>query len=137
MINFRKGYFFLAILIFLIEVVIAVYVQDAFLRPYGGDFLVVIFLYFLLKSFFDIPVKNAIFGVLLFAFVIEGLQFFNFIELLGLEDNKIASVVMGSHFEWLDMALYALGGLAVYLVELKRRGFSKNRETEDAEKSYK
>lgn len=118
--RFKKSYFLAALFFFILEVLIALYIKDAFLRPYGGDFLVIFFLYSLLKAFFRIPVKNAIFGVLLFAFVIEGLQYFNFVRLLGLEENKIASVALGSHFEWLDMVLYSLGALIIALVERSR-----------------
>lgn len=81
----------------------------------------VIFLYCLLKSFFKIPVKNAIFGVLLFAFAIEGLQYFGFAKHMGLQENLIASVILGNHFEWLDMLFYTLGALTVYFVEVVRR----------------
>lgn len=120
---FNKKYFTAAIFFFVIEVLIALYVKDDFIRPYGGDFLVIFFLYCLLKSFFKVPVKNAIFGVLLFAFIIEGLQYFKIVDRLGLEHNPIASVVLGSHFEWLDILLYTLGAFAVVLLELARRQF--------------
>ena len=37
-------YFFLAILLLMIEIVIALFVHDELIRPIGGDFLVVVFL---------------------------------------------------------------------------------------------
>lgn len=98
------------------------------IRPYGGDFLVVIFLYCFLKSFFRIPVKNAIFGVLLFAFFVEASQYFGLVTVLGLRENKIASAVLGNHFEWLDMLLYVLGALAVLGGEQIKRCFIKSCE---------
>lgn len=123
MFHFDKKYCLYAILFFLLEVFIALYVRDSYIRPYGGDFLVVIFLYCLLKSFFKISVKNAIFGLLLFAFAIEGLQYFGFAKHMGLQENLIASVILGNHFEWLDMLFYTLGALTVYFVEMVRRSF--------------
>lgn len=84
----------------------------------------IIFLYCLLQSFFKIPVKNAIFGVLLFSFLIEGLQYFRFIYLFDLQDNVIASAVLGSHSEWLDMLVYSLGALTVIIVEKLRSRLS-------------
>ena len=120
MLVFNRKYFLAALLLFFGLLFIAVFVRDSFVRPYGGDFLVVIFLYCLLQSFFRIPVKNAIFGVLLFSFLIEGLQYVELINYLGLQDNGIASAVLGSHFEWLDILLYSLGGLAILLVEKLR-----------------
>lgn len=120
MFRFQTNYFLTALFLLLVLGFIAIYVQDPFIRPYGGDFLVVIFLYCLLRSLVSISVINALLAVLLFAFVIEGLQAFHALKLLKLEGNKIASVVLGSHFEWLDMLLYALGALVVYLTERGR-----------------
>lgn len=96
------------------------------MRPYGGDFLVVIFLYCLLKSFFKKSVKNAIIWVLLFAFLVEGLQYLHLIKVLGLEGNRLASAVLGSHFEWLDMLLYTLAAGTIFLAESFRIGLKKN-----------
>lgn len=119
--SFNRKYFTAAILLFLVEVFIAVYINDSFVRPYAGDFLVVFFLYCLVKSFSKIPVKNAIFGVLLFAFIIEGLQFFKLVNMLGLQDNKIALAVLGNHFEWLDILIYTLAAFSIYLMEKTRQ----------------
>lgn len=113
MLTFRKNYFFAAVFLFLVEVFIALYIRDAVIRPYGGDFLVILLIYCLLKSFFKIPVKNAILGTLAFAFLVEGLQFIKLIKLLGLEGNSLASAILGSHFEWLDMLLYSLAALTL------------------------
>ena len=122
MLSFQKSYFFTALLLFLLLAFIAAYVSDVIIRPYGGDVLVVIFLYCLLKSFVRIPFKNAIFGVLVFAFLLEGLQAFELVQHLGIEENKIATAVLGSHFDWLDLFLYTLGAGIVLLVEsLKSR----------------
>lgn len=120
MLVFHKNYFSGALFLFLILVGIAGYVRDSFIRPYGGDLLVVIFLYCLLKSFFKIPVKSAILGVLVFAFVIEGLQPLSLVEGLGMEENAIASAMLGNHFDWLDLLLYTLGAGIVLLVESLR-----------------
>lgn len=117
MLIFRKNYFFAAILLFLVEVFIAVYVRDAIIRPYVGDLLVVMLLYFFLKSFVNLPVKTAGFLVLIFAYLIEFLQFLNILAFLGLQENKLAAIVLGSRFEWADMLAYTLGLLLVFLIE--------------------
>ncbi|MGB7786249.1 MAG: DUF2809 domain-containing protein [Salinimicrobium sp.] len=113
----QKSYFLASLILFLLLVFIAAYVLNDIIRPYGGDVLVVIFLYCLLKSFFRIPVKNAIFGVLVFAFALEGLQALRLVQRLGLEGNKLASAVFGSHFDWKDLLLYLLGGGIVLVLE--------------------
>lgn len=115
--TFQKGYFLAAVVLFFIEAALALFVQDEFFRPYGGDFLVILFLYCLLKSLFIIPVKNAIFGVLLFAYFLEGLQYVHISELLGLQNNKLFTTVLGNHFEWLDLAIYTLAGIFVLAAE--------------------
>ena len=122
-ITFRKGYFLMAIFLLIVEVVIALFVRDSFLRPYGGDFLVIFFLYCLLRSFFRIPVKNAIFRVLFFAFVLEGFQYIKIVELLHLQDDIVVSTVLGTHFEWLDLLIYVLAAVFLFAAEsfLSRR----------------
>jgi len=53
---FNKTYFLLALLLLSVELFIGFFVRDAVIRPYGGDFLVVILLYCMLKSFIDLAV---------------------------------------------------------------------------------
>lgn len=117
MFRFHKTYFLLAVVLFLVEVYIGMYVHDALVRPYGGDFLVVILLYCLLKSFVNIPVVPAAAGVLLFSYLIEGLQYLRIVEWLGLQHNRLARVVIGTAFAWSDIIAYTLGILLVLVVE--------------------
>jgi hypothetical protein len=48
---FNKTYSLLALTFFTTEVLIGTYMHDAIIRPYGGDFLVVILIYCIVKSF--------------------------------------------------------------------------------------
>ncbi len=115
--TFQRRYFTTAIILFLVEVFIALYITDSWIRFYGGDFLVVLFLYSLVKSFLEIPVKNAIFGVLLFSWFVEGLQAVKALKLLGLEEDTLLRIILGSTFEWLDMLIYTLAAMSIYFVE--------------------
>ena len=117
MLTFNKNYFGFAILIFTVEVLIALYVHDAFVRPYLGDVLVVILIYCFLKSFFKLPVLTVALFVLVFSFTIELLQFLNIVEKLGLEKSKLARTVIGTSFAWMDLLTYVLGIVFVLLVE--------------------
>jgi hypothetical protein len=117
MLTFQKRYFGLAVLIFCIEVLIALFVKDRFIRPYLGDVLVVILLYCFLQSFFKVKVLIATLAVLIFAFSIELLQYFQVIVLLGLEKSKIAKTVIGTSFSWLDLLTYVVGLTIVLVVE--------------------
>ena len=81
--RFNKTYFALAVLLFIIEVLIALYQHDNFVRSYGGDFLVVILLYCFIKSFIVKPVIKTAIAVLIFAYSVEISQYFHLIKLLG------------------------------------------------------
>jgi len=70
MLNFNSKYFYLTIFLLITEIIIAIWVHDAFIRPFGGDFLVVILIYCLVKSFMDSPVSPTILSVLLFAYAV-------------------------------------------------------------------
>lgn len=110
---FNLKYFTLAIVFFAVEVVIALYVHDHFVRPYLGDFLVVILMYCFLKSFFELRVLQAAIFVLLFSFGIETLQYLNVIEKLGLERSAIAKTILGHSFSWIDILAYTAGIVTV------------------------
>ena len=127
--NFRKiqfrfnlAHLIVAVLLFLVEVVIAVYVHDEFIRPYIGDVLVVILLYYLLTSFIQAPVFEMTVAVLLFSYLVETLQYFNFVGLIGLSDSRLANIVIGNSFAWGDILAYTVGIIVVLAVEL---GFRK------------
>ena len=121
MFTYRRHYFIIAALLFLIEVLIAVYVNDRIIRPYVGNFIVVIFLYCLVRAFLNAAVLKVALGVLLFAYLVELLQYFDFIETIGLRSSKLANVVLGNHFEWIDIVAYTLGIVLVILVEKSRK----------------
>ena len=117
MFQFNRNYFAITILLFLLEIAIALYVHDNFIRPYFGDFLVVILLSCFLKSFVKVSVWVAAALVLLFSFAIESAQYLNLVEKLGLQHSKIAKVVLGNSFAWMDLLAYTLGILAVIIME--------------------
>ena len=117
MLTFNKNYFGLFVLLFFVEVFIAVFVHDNFVRPYLGDVIVVILIYCFIKSFIRLTVLEAAVSVMLFAFTIEFLQFLNIVEILHLEKNKIARTVLGTSFSWMDMLMYVIGIAIVLLVE--------------------
>lgn len=117
MLTFNKSYFGIAILIFFIEVLIALFVNDTFVRLYLGDVLVVILIYCFLKSFLKLPVFPVAVFVLLFSFTIEFFQFLNIVEKLHLEKSRIARIVIGTSFSWIDLLTYIAGIVVVIVVE--------------------
>lgn len=117
MLTFNKNYFGVAILIFFIEILIALYVNDSIVRPYFGDVLVVILMYCFLKSFLQLSVLTVSIAVLLFSFTIEFLQYLNIVATLALEKSKIARTVIGTSFSWIDLLTYIIGITIVLGVE--------------------
>jgi hypothetical protein len=117
MLQFNRTYFAFTVFLFLLETAIALFVHDNFIRPYFGDFLVVMLLYCFLKSFINLSVWAAAGLVFLFSFAIETAQYFNMVEKLGLQHYKIAKVVLGNSFAWMDLLAYVLGILAVISIE--------------------
>jgi len=119
MLTFNKKYFYFTIILFLIELCIAVFVNENFIRPFIGDVLVVILLYCLAKSFWKIPSSILALLVFVFACIIEILQYFNFVNILGLQNYKILAIALGNTFDWKDIIAYAIGAITVVLLENK------------------
>ena len=117
MLTFNRKYFLFALVLFVTEVLIALFVRDNFIRPYFGDYLVVILIYCAAKTFLRTsPLKVAI-VVLLFAYTIETLQYFRVVDRLGLAGSAIARTVIGYGFEWWDILAYTLGIITVLIFE--------------------
>lgn len=117
MLVFNRKYFALFILLFIIEVFIALYINDRIIRPYFGDILVVILIYCFIKSFLKAPVLKMAIFVLIFSFLVEISQYFKLVEHIGLGHSKIARIVMGTTFVWMDFVAYTAGIIIVLLVE--------------------
>lgn len=121
----RAAYLIAAAVLFGTEVFIALFVHDRFVRPYLGDVLVVLFLYAFVRIF--IPERIALLPlyIFLFASAVEALQYFELVKVLGLEKNRVLSVVLGSTFDWKDIGCYAVGCLLIGLYEVfcRRRRF--------------
>jgi hypothetical protein len=117
MLQFNKTYFLLTIALLVVETYIALYMHDSFIRPFGGDFLVVILIYCFIKSFLPLPVKPLARAVLLFAYAVEVSQYFKLVVHLGLKDSAWANILLGHSFSWTDMLIYTLGIMLVVLAE--------------------
>lgn len=101
------------ILLLLIEIVIALILKEGFIRHTFGDYLVVILLYFLLRSFLNIS-KNTLALVTLFiAFIVEFIQLTPFLKVLGLQNHTLANLIFGNTFSISDLLAYTLGYLTI------------------------
>jgi hypothetical protein len=119
--RFNWLYFALTILIFATEVLIAIYLHDGLIRPYVGDFLVVILIYCFVRSFLQAPMIPVALSVLVFSYVVETLQYFNVVKLIGLEHSRMANIIIGNYFSWTDILSYTLGiGFTILMERIKR-----------------
>ncbi|HEV7691022.1 MAG TPA: DUF2809 domain-containing protein [Hyphomonadaceae bacterium] len=118
--KFRPGYGLAALVVFAVEVCIALFVHDGLIRPYIGDVLAVVLVYCALRAVTPMPLWPAIAVTLSIALAIELAQLLNLLDALGLRSNRIAATVLGGSFDWLDLVAYAAGAFAVVAVELTR-----------------
>lgn len=116
MLCFRKSYFFFSVFLLVIEINIALFAKD-FLRFFWGDLFIVIFLYAAILSFVKLPRLKAGFGVLILAYLVEFMQYFNILDYLNLQDSKLMILLFGQRFDWLDILAYSLGMGIVLLME--------------------
>lgn len=115
----NKKYLLFFLLIFFVEILIALFVRDQFIRPFIGDVLVTVLLFAFCRIFYKGNAVKLALGVLIFSFNIEFLQYLKLIEILGLQNNKIAVTVLGATFDWLDLLAYILGVLISYFIDKK------------------
>ena len=114
-IKLRLIYGVLFIVILGIEILIALFVRDAFIRPYGGDILVTLLLCCMVRSI--VPEKIQWLPLLVFLLAVEVGQYFDFATLLGLSKNPVLKIALGSSFSVADILCYALGCLGFCLLE--------------------
>ena len=118
----KRIYYAIATLVLLvIEVLIALFVRDAFVRPYVGDMLVVIVIYTFVRIFVPEKCRLLPLWVFLFAVFVEILQYFEIVRRLGLSENRFMSVLIGGTFDWNDLACYAVGCALLGLFEFWRK----------------
>ncbi len=105
----RIYYIILTIILLAVEVLIALFVHDQFVRPYIGDVLVVVVIYTFVRIWIPESVRLLPLYVFLFAAGVEILQYFNIVELLGVQDNVFLRTIIGTSFDVKDILCYAVG----------------------------
>jgi hypothetical protein len=118
MFRFHRVYFLLTVALCGAEIFIGTRMHDPLIRPYGGDVLIVILLYCLIRSFCDFGVVPLALGVLAFAYLEEMGQFFHIADRLGFTRPSLLRTLIGTWFSWVDMACYTIGIGMVLATEL-------------------
>lgn len=113
----RMGYGIAFALFLAVEVFIALYVHDNFVRPYVGDMLVVIVVYCFARIFIPEKCRWMPVYVFMFAAFVEILQYFELVKRLGLENCTFLRIVIGSVFDWKDILCYGIGCVILWMYE--------------------
>jgi len=113
----RLIYALAALILFGIEVCIALFVRNSFVRGHLGDVLVVIFIHCAVRVVF--PEKPRLLPVYVFAFacLIEFSQFIHLLDILGLGHIAWLRIVVGGTFDWGDIVCYGVGCAVVGSIE--------------------
>lgn len=123
--NIRIKYLLAFLILLLCEILIGLFVNDSFVRPYIGDVLITILLHCLVRI--ALPKKPKLLAVYIFIFsvITELLQLINITGFLGIE-NKLLKAVIGTNFDPIDILCYGLGCIIITLIEM----LIKNRKRE-------
>lgn len=113
----RIKYGIIFVLLLLTEVFIALFVHDKFIRPYIGDVLVVIVLYYACRMIVPDKCKLLPLYIFVFASGVELLQYFNIVKVLGLESNTFLRILVGSVFDIKDIICYGAGCILLEIYE--------------------
>jgi len=104
-------------ILLLTEIYIALYVRDAFVRPYVGDVLVTMLLGCLVRVLFPTGVRLLAVYTLAFATAVEFLQYIDIVKVLGWENSAFLSTIIGRSFSVWDLVCYAVGCLLFFGIE--------------------
>lgn len=122
--TFRTGHAIAALVLLAVEVLIALFVNDAFVRPYLGDVLAVILVFMAIRAVSAAGPWTAAAVALSVAVAIELGQLIGILHILGLAHHPWLRVVLGTGFDVRDLFAYAIG--AVIAVGADRRMATRN-----------
>lgn len=106
-------YAVLSAILFLIELAIALWAHG-FLRYYVGDILIIPLIYCILRVFTERWQRLLPFLVCCLGFLAEFLQYFHFVDLLGLDHDSPLAIAIGTGFSWVDVICYLIGMVMIY-----------------------
>lgn len=134
--NKRTIYLILSLILFLSEVLIALFIHDTIIRPYVGDIIVCVLLYCLIRIFLTEKVKLLPVYIFIFAVAVEILQYFKFVEIIGLGDIPFFRIIMGTSYSNIDIVCYAIGCAIVGIEIIKYKSNHKNGVKSENKKSH-
>ena len=122
--NIRLKYLILFGILLAVVICIALFVHDPYIRPYGGDVIIVWVIYCLTQIVLGGKFNHYLtaLGVLAFAYLVEFLQKMHIVELLGLSHIRFMRVIIGTTFSISDLVCYTSGTIVtIWGIWLYRR----------------
>ncbi|WCE32472.1 ribosomal maturation YjgA family protein [Vibrio sp. SCSIO 43137] len=114
MIRFSTVRAVISVILFLILIYIAFYVDDRFVRPFLGDVIVVIWLYFCTSTVISYSPLRLGIGVAVVSYLVEFIQH---TAVFSLENYPLLRIALGSTYDWLDILAYTVGATICVLID--------------------
>lgn len=113
----RVVYFSLSFLCFIACFLIVKFFDDnQFIRGFLGDIIVISLIFFLIKILHDFNTLQLTIFTLVIAFITEFIQYLKLTTFLGLENNTLARLILGSVFDPYDLIAYTIGAMNIYFI---------------------
>lgn len=104
----------------IVVLLIGFYGVGWFWRGFLSDVFIVVLLFSFLKMLTPASTLKVSLSVLAFSYLVEISQYFNLVELLGV-NNKAIRILIGTHFDWLDLIAYTVGFFICLFVGMKSK----------------
>ena len=115
--DIRARYAVLALALFVAEYSIATRWRHLpFVRGELGDYLVVILLFAMVRAVWSVSSRPLAVGIFVFACLVEFAQGLALADRLGFARGSWPSIIIGTTFQWSDIAMYAAGCVTVWLL---------------------
>lgn len=114
-------YIFAFFVLLIMEIIIALFVNDAIIRPYIGDVLVVILLYTLIRGIVQKSIRFLPVYLFIFASTVELAQYYRIVYILHLQDNKVISTMIGTSFDIKDVLCYLIAAVILVIWEKREK----------------
>ncbi|MDP1026785.1 DUF2809 domain-containing protein [Sphingomonas sp. KR1UV-12] len=118
--RWRFGYAATALLLLAIEAAIALWLDDALIRPHVGDALAVMLVYCGLRIGSPAGWRTDLALALATAFAIEFGQYAGLLHRLGWEGQPAARLLLGTSYDPRDLLSYVAGAAVIWCVEQRR-----------------
>ncbi|OPZ87977.1 MAG: hypothetical protein BWY74_03269 [Firmicutes bacterium ADurb.Bin419] len=105
------------LLLFVTEVLIALFVKDKIIRPFIGDVLVIILMYTFIRGIIKKTIKGLPVYLFIFAGLVEVSQYFHLVDRLNLRNNRLMATIMGTSFDIRDILCYLAGTIMLIIWE--------------------